>query len=172
MGEFHFAFKISKVRVNSYSKGIIQHLRDYVGKYTAVYFNARVGINFYKPTITVLIDHNINTEDLKIVLSSMRINEWKRCMNYIGAYLLQLWKNMIKKPFLWIYFNHILIQLLIWQLIRFLIFTILRKILLNSIVSQMNSRLIIIQWIWIWCSSNVSLLIKVATNFTLDWCDH
>lgn len=147
-------------------------MRDYIGEYSAVYFDTRVGVNFYKPTITVLIDHYINSKYLKVILSSMRIDKRKRCINNISPNLLQLWKNMIKKPFLWIYFNHILIQLLIWQLIRFLKFTILGKIFLNSIISQMNSWLIIIQGIWIRSSSNISLLIKVPAYFTLDWCDH
>ena len=48
----------------------------------------------------------------------------------------------------------------------------MREILLNCIVRQMDTWLIVLQRVGVGCSPDVSLLIEVPTNFALSGCNH
>ena len=70
-------------------------------------------------------------------------------MDDICGYLSYLRKDHIIKPTFGVKFEHVFMKLLIGEFVGFLKFAILRQVLLNGIISEMDSWLLVLQGIGI-----------------------
>ena len=100
-------------------------------------------------------------------------------MHDICGNLLNLWMYSRKKSNLFsiifrrrILVLQILIKLFIWELIALLVLAVVFAVFLDSVVSQVNSRGVVVKLVLIGGGSDVPALVEVAAQFAVDWAYH
>lgn len=105
----------------------------------AVDFQARVIVGLDKPGPKLSVYHKIESDDLKIILPSLRIKSLVICFDYIDGNSLHLLQDIFKPvPFIFKSELKISVKLAIRDLVSRLIFLILIRFLLDCVVGQMD----------------------------------
>ena len=121
----------------------------------------------------VLVNHKIHSKDLEIMLSSLSVNIQIRRFDCICCYLLHFRICIsIKAIFSSTSFLDVSLKFWVAKFISFLVFSVLWKVFLNSIVCKMNSGWATSKVVFKACSSQVTLLIPIASDYTIQAADH
>jgi hypothetical protein len=131
-------------RIEANSQSILDHTGNYSLQNGTVQFQARIGVDLDQPRLEVRVNHEVESEYLKIAAFPVPIEEVVSRLNGIDSYL----------PHARVYFSHkveltflsvrlgqpiqISLQLRVVQLISWLKFSIVLAVLLDGIIGQMN----------------------------------
>lgn len=83
--------------IKSQRKRIIQHLWNNIAKNRRWQLKTWICIHLNKITFQVLVNHNIQSKNLKIAWPSTRINKVICCVNNISWNVSYLWQDSVKK---------------------------------------------------------------------------
>jgi hypothetical protein len=75
--------------VDSQSKCILHHARDYPPEERAAQLQARVSVDLYKPRLEGGVDHEVKTEQLKVTRAPVWVDKAKRSPDCINCDLLE-----------------------------------------------------------------------------------
>ena len=78
-----------KDRVQTYPEGMLEHNRNDSFKNGAVYFQAGVVVDLNEPGFEILINHEIQPKDLKVILMSSVVNNLVVSLDDICSHLFQ-----------------------------------------------------------------------------------
>lgn len=143
------------------SEGILQHLRNNPAQQTTTNLKRRIGINLTQPRSTIPINQIIQPKQLKpnpppspnqSPITNSMTNIPRNPSNFGNNIPIKIKRSIIQTIF---------IHIPIGQLIRRFIFVIIRHILLYCIVCQMHTLWYPLQCKFLWCSTDITLLIHV-----------
>lgn len=136
----------------------------------------RVRVDFDEPGVEVLVDHEVHAKHFKIMLSLVLINCHERrsdgirryFLNYIWPYLHRWIRIGEEIILLTVFLFQVLLEVCIAQLVSLFVLPVLRQVLLDSVVGQVNPSCVWLESVLEAGRTDVALLIPVAPDDAID----
>lgn len=149
---------------------MLYHCRNHSWQQFAAELQTWISVDFdeFDPICTVY--HEIQSQYLKVVLKTLWIQFQISCLYSIKTDLHhprihRFDKTELTVRMIWI---HIPLKLTVWHLVTLLIFTILLRVFLYSVVGQMHHLIIkLIDVIIMWWGANISLTEPICSHTTV-----
>lgn len=160
--------------IQTQPQSLIQHLRNNARQQRAHQFQARVGVHLDQPRHELPIDHEIQPENLEVVLVSLGGDLDERALDGVDSDLFHPGQNLFLEIvlFLGMVRIEVLLELSVGDLVRRLILAIIGSVLLDRIVGQVDLPLEIVDVELVGGSADVAFLEPVRLEDAVDLADH
>ena len=160
--------------IQSQPQSLIQHLRNNASQQRTHQLQARIGVDFDQPGHELPIDHEVQPEDLEVVLVSLGGDLDERALDGVDGDLFHPGQNLFLEIVLLLGMVRIqvLLELGVGDLVRRLILAIIGSVLLDRIVGQVDLPLEVVDVELVGGSADVPFLEPVRLEDPVDLADH
>ena len=123
---------------------VLNHPRKYGLQELTWLFETWIRVYFYEPTVEILVDYKVVAEHLEAVLALVWVDRFANRVNRFDNLLFHRWHQVFINIYTasWVLVLYNLLEARVAQLVSVLKLAIWIKLLLHSVVGQVNSRVV------------------------------